>query len=161
MAIRTPLVIINGQTQQLPAGDTLNAPTAAPSEVTLTNAGAGAAVIGSPVYISGAGAFQAARANAAGTTRCIGLVATAPSIAAAASGSVATNGPLVATTAQWDAVTGQVGGLTPGAQYFLDAAAAGKITATAPTTVGQFVAPIGNAIDTVTLSIEIDTTILL
>jgi hypothetical protein len=161
MAVRKPLVIVGNQIQQLPAGDVLDVPTTGAMELTLTNAGGVSAVIGAPVYISGNTAFQLARSNAAATARTIGLVATSPSIAAAATGVVALEGPLIATTAQWDAVTGQTGGLTAGSAYFLDAAAAGKLTTAAPTTVGQFVAPVGTAIDTITMMIEIDTTILL
>ena len=160
MAARKPLVIISGQTQQLPAGDTLDAATTSPVELSLTNADSVTVPIGTPIYISGSAAFQRARANAGATTRVAGLVATT-SIAASASGVVAMSGPLVATSAQWDTVTGQTGGLTAGAAYFLDAATAGKLTTVVPSTSGQYVASVGTAIDTVTMMISVDPTILL
>lgn len=50
--------------------------------------------------------------------RHIGLAA--ESIAPAASGSVLVVGPLELTTAQWDAVTGETGGLVRGVEYYLD-----------------------------------------
>lgn len=53
------------------------------------------------------------------------------------------SGPVTLTTAQWDAITGQVGGLTPGVPYFLDAATEGKLTTTAPGGGGDFVTPVG------------------
>ena len=120
-----------------------------------------AVVIGAPVYIAANTAFLRARSNAAATTRAIGLVAASPSIAAAGSGAVALSGPLAATTAQWDAVTGQVGGLTANSPYYLDPAVAGKLTTAAPSTGGQYVAPVGTAIDTVTMQIGIGPTFLL
>jgi hypothetical protein len=39
--------------------------------------------------------------------------------------------------------------------YYLSAAAAGKITATAPTTIGQFVARVGRAVSTTKMEIMI------
>ena len=59
------------------------------------------------------------------------------SISNGLSGVIATGGPLTASTAQWDAITGQVGGLTPNTRYYLDPTTAGKLTITAPITAGQ------------------------
>jgi hypothetical protein len=156
MALKKPLVIYGGQTAQLQSGDTLDAPTDGTTQLVLTNNEIAAVVIGAPVYVSGNDVFLKARANAAATTRAVGLVAVSPSIAAAGSGAVALSGPLLATTAQWDAVTGQVGGLTAGTQYFLDPSTSGKLTTTAPSAGGQYVASIGTAIDTTTMMITID-----
>jgi len=51
--------------------------------------------------------------------------------------------------------------LSAGATYFLDPATAGRITATAPTVVSQFVVRVGRAVNARTLDIEIELPILL
>jgi predicted RecA/RadA family phage recombinase len=160
MALRKPLVVISGQVQQIPAGDTLDAVVSEKGVFSLTNGEATALVICSPVYVSAVNTVKKAQANAAGTAGVIGLMATV-STAAAASGSVQSDGILTATTTQWDAVAGTTGGLAPGTLYYLDAANAGKITSTAPSTVGQYVQPIGRALSTVDLEITIGQSVLL
>ena len=156
MAVKKPVVITNGQLQQLQAGDSL------PSEniYERTNNNAGAIVIGQPVYVDGAGTVDTAQADALATANVLGLVADT-SISAAASGGIQTGGRLTATTGEWDAVTGQTGGLTAGAKYFLDASASGSLTTTAPTADGEVVAPVGEALSTTEMEIDIDQTILL
>ncbi|MHC4355558.1 MAG: hypothetical protein ACYS0H_22895, partial [Planctomycetota bacterium] len=114
MAVKKPLVITAGQVQQLQAGDSIEHP----GLFNRTNNNAGAITIGQAVYVDGAGTVDLAQADAAATTKVLGLVADV-SIAAAASGGITTDGVLTATTGQWDAVTGQVGGLTAGSQYWL------------------------------------------
>ena len=150
MAVKKPLVITNGQIEQLQSGDQL----ANANLITRTNNNAGAIVIGQPVYADGAGTVDLAQADAQSTIRVAGLVADA-SIAAAASGSILVDSVLVATTGQWDAVTGQTGGLTPGADYFLDESSAGGLTTTAPTADGDFVVRVGHALSTTEFEIEI------
>lgn len=150
MAIKKPLVITDGQIEQLQAGDQLeNA-----NLLVRTNSNAGAIVIGQPVYSDSGTTVDLAQADAQGTIRVIGLVADA-SIANAASGGVLVDGVLTATTGEWDAVTGEIGGLTAGANYFLDAASAGALTQTAPTVTGEFVVRIGHALSTTELEIEV------
>lgn len=156
MAVRKPLVIVNGQVQQLQAGDTIEHP----DLYSRTNNNAGAIVIGQAVYVDGAGTVDLAQADALSTSEVLGLVADV-SIAAAASGGILTDGRLVATTTQWDAVTGQTGGLTPGAKYYLSAATAGMLTTTAPNVDGNVVAPVGKALSTTEMEINIEHTILL
>lgn len=153
MAARKPLVIIDGQITQLSASDTLDAAISEVDVVSATNANAGAIVIGAPVYVSGAGSVDLAQADASGTKKVLGLVREA-SVAAAASGEIQTNGILVATTTQWDAVAGTTGGLTAGECYYLSAAAAGELTETAPTAVGEFVVPVGYALSTTEMRID-------
>ena len=123
--------------------------------VSLTSAETSAATApGSPVAFAAAGSFRRAQANALANSASLGI-ATA-SIAAAASGAIATAGALTLTTAQWDAiVTGESGGLTPGALYFVDPATPGNLTATAPATAGQIVAPVGRAVSPTVLVIQI------
>jgi hypothetical protein len=160
MPPRKPLVIIAGQIQQLASSDTLDAAVSEVDILNLTNGGAAAAPIGTAVYISGANTFQAARANASGTADPCGLVKDS-SIASSSTGAVQTDGVLVGTTAQWDAVTGQTGGLTAGSVYFLSSATAGRITTAAPTASGEYVIRIGKAISSTSIDITIQPPILL
>jgi len=159
MTQRIPLVIANGQIQQLQSGDSIannaNLPvfTNGESSATIT--------IGMPVYISAADTVKMAKANALGTINPIGFMQ-ATSTAAGSTGAVQLTGDLSATTVQWDAVcTGESGGLTPGALYYLDPAAYGKITVTAPTAVGQYIQQVGTAISTTEMKIDIKMSILL
>lgn len=160
MAIRKPLVIISGQVQQLPAGDTLDASSSEVDVVALTNGSGSAQVIGTPVYISAANEFQPARANAAASAKVFALIRDV-SVAAAAQGVVQTDGILTATTAQWDAITGQTGGLTPGSEYYLDAATAGRLTTVAPSTGGEYVLRVGTAISATDFEISQSLRVLL
>lgn len=156
MALRKPLVITDGQIEQLQAGDSISHPV----NTTKTNNNVGALVFGTPVYVDGAGTVDAAQANSLATSKVLGLIAEA-SVAASDPGAVQTDGFLVGTTTQWDAVTGQTGGLTAGAQYYLDTSSAGMLTTTAPTTTGDIVAPVGCAASTTELEIEIGQTVRL
>jgi hypothetical protein len=156
MALRKPLVQVSGQPQQLQAGDTLDAPQSGVDVLVQTNDEATPIVIGAPVYNDAADGVKKAQANAAGTKKVLGLVAQAPSIAAAATGPIATSGVLSATTAQWDAVAATVGGLVFGTVYWLDPTTAGKITSTAPSAVGQYINRIGVAVSTTELKLNID-----
>jgi hypothetical protein len=160
MTARKPLVIVNGQIEQIQSGDTLNATVSTNDSIALTNDEAGAVVIGTPVYIDADDGYKKARANASGTANVIGLQVDA-SVASSATGNIQTDGIFTATTGQWDTITGGSGGLTAGSRYYLDAAAAGKLTATATTTASQYVAPVGIAISTTELWIDIGTTVLL
>lgn len=161
MAIKIPLVITNGIIQQLQSGDTILSATSTASIRSFTNGeGAAAIVIGAPVYISANDTMKRAQANAVSTSKVIGLGYDI-STAAAAAGNVAINGTLTATTGQWDAVAGTTGGLVFNTTYYLDPATVGKITGTAPTTVGQTVVSIGIASSTTELEIDIQAYILL
>lgn len=158
-ALRKPLVIVGGQIEQLQAGDTLDASVSEVDVVSLTNDEAGTVDPGTPVYIDANNGFKKARANAAGTKDVIGLAAA--SILTGVAGMIQTDGILTLTTGQWDTITGGSGGLTFNTRYYLDPATAGKLTTTAPTTVGQYVAPVGIAISTTSLEISIETDVLL
>jgi hypothetical protein len=154
--LKKPLVITAGQIEQLQAGDRV----ASPTIFNRLNANAGPIIIGTPVYVPGDGSVDKARANATATKDVLGLVADV-SIANGVPGAIQSDGVLAASTAQWDAVTGQSGGLTPGSIYFLDSATAGKLTVTAPTADGEFVCRIGLATSTTELEISILTPIKL
>lgn len=152
MALKKPLVITAGQIEQLQAGDTLDVNIA--KLISRANNTGGALVIGAPIYLTSATDIAKAQANAQSTIRIAGLVYDL-TIADTASGLVIVDGVLEATTGQWDAVTGETRGLTPGANYFLDAVTAGMLTQTAPTTAGQFVVRVGYALSTTEFEIEI------
>jgi len=154
MSLRKPLVLNNGVWEQLQSGDTLDAATIAKDVVIVTNGAATAITICQAVYISGENQVQLAQANAAGTTKVCGLVATA-SITSSGTGSIQTDGILNATTAQWDAVTGDTGGLTPGATYYLDAASPGNITKSPDSSSGNFIMKVGMAFSSTDLEIDI------
>lgn len=61
-------------------------------------------------------------------------------------------GPLTLTTDQWDAITGQFGGLSPGAAYYLDPTA-GLMTTTPPTDSGKYLVEIGHALTAETMAV--------
>ena len=114
-----------------------------------TNANGSAIVICEPVFKnSTANQVDKAKADAFSTTQVLGLVFDT-SIASAAAGSIVIEGQLTATTGQWDAIAGTSGGLAAGTIYYLSAGTAGRLTATAPSTAGQFVVPVVLGISTV------------
>jgi hypothetical protein len=99
------------------------------------------------VYVYSAGTVKKSQANAAGTFRAIGF--TSAAIGNGSTGSVIYDGILTGTTGEWDAVTGQTGGLTTGAVYYVSNSVAGQITATIPTS--GWVVRMGTALSTTTL----------
>jgi GH18 family chitinase len=155
MASRKPLVIVDGRIRQIAAGDTLDVSVNEVDVISQVNDNAGALVIGTPVYTSGSGSVDKAQADDVATVEVLGLVRDA-SIATTVAGNIQTDGVLTATTGQWDAITGQTGGLTVGAVYYLSPTTAGNLTVTAPSAVGHFVARIGKAISETELEITIE-----
>lgn len=138
------------------------APIGAGTPVTaqLTCADSGGVAAGGPVYVAGSGTFARAEANALATTRCFGLAASA--LANGQIGLIATAGPLTLLTNQWDAiVTGESGGLTPGATYYLSDATPGFLTTTAPSTPGHYSVEVGQALTSVTMLVSPKTPIFL
>lgn len=113
--------------------------------VTLTNAQGSTINIGQVVYSSSSGSVTLARSDSLTTSNFIGLVSQT-TIGNGATGTINIDGLVTATTTQWDAVTGQSGGLTPNTTYYLSGATAGMMTTTAPTT-GHLV-PVGVGIST-------------
>lgn len=65
------------------------------------------------------------------------------------------DGALTLTTAQWDAVTGAAGGLTPGARYYLDDVEQGRFTTSPPTAPGTSIVAIGRALSEIVLVLHI------
>lgn len=160
MALRKPVVLVNGKLQQLQASDTIMVATSNTDVQALTNGEATPITVGMCVYISAAATVKKALANAAATANAFGMVYDV-SITNAAIGQIATFGLVNATTTSWDAVTGQTGGLTQGADYYMDPTTAGKITSTPPSTVGQYVVNLGTAQDTQNLQFNPQIEILL
>src|ERR1700738_4853393 len=161
MASRIPLVVNAGQIQQLQSSDTLSVPVFPGGDVlSLTNDESDAITICEPVYSDAAAGVKEAKCDASGTKSVLGLVSDT-SITNAVAGNIMLNGYLTATTTQWDAVFGTTGGLTFGTRYYLSAATAGAATATAPSTVGQYVVELGIAISTTVFKIDIKQPILL
>ena len=181
MSYRKPLVLNNGQLEQVQTGDGLDAgayqlPSSAGTAgqnlaipangtvlewvdsnieaATLVNDNAANLTICQPVYIKSNGAVDLAQADASATSEVFGLVNDAL-IAPNASGRILFDAVLTATTGEWDAVTGGSGGLTPGETYFLDAATVGMLTINAPTASGEFVVNIGRAISATKLDLTI------
>jgi hypothetical protein len=142
MAVRKPLVIVAGQVQQLQAGDTIES---SPVLQDRTNNNAGTIVICTPVYADADDDVDEAQADAEATSAVIGLVFDS-TILTTATGSIIMSGIHTATTGEWDAVTGDSGGLVVDDLYYLDAAAPGMLTSTAPTTTTEFVVPVGIAL---------------
>jgi hypothetical protein len=111
--------------------------------------------IGTPVVASTtvAETVVPGRANAVGTTYVIGVAASSGVIGNKTF--VQYSGPLTLTTLEWDAITGQTGGLTLDVPYYLSSATAGKLTATAPSAGGTFKQPVGVALSHTTMMIEL------
>lgn len=123
----------------------------APSGSKLTNEEATTIVAGSIVYASSADKVKRAVANAGTTSVVVGMVRN--DVASNAIGEIATADEVVLTTAQWDAITGQSGGLTFGANYFLSNSVAGGITTTCPST--GYAIVIGHALSTTKMIIRV------
>lgn len=99
-----------------------------------------------PVYVSSTDNVKLAKANALATTKVVGLVADATILPSPLTpGRIVGNGFFSASIGEWNAVTGQGSGLTPGATYYLSETTVGKLTVTPPVTPGNFLAVIGIA----------------
>ncbi len=112
--------------------------------------------VGNPLYLTGAGHVNLAKANAESTTQVVGL--SQADYTVGQSCKYLTEGRIERT--DWTIVAGTTD-LSIGSTYFLDPSSAGHITTTAPTTAGKFVVRVGRAVDARTLDIEIELPILL
>jgi hypothetical protein len=99
------------------------------------------------VYVSGSLAVSSAEANSLSTAYCAGFAKDKT-----ASGNLYTDGLVTPN------ITGSA---SPGNVMYLDPANAGKVTATAPTTVGQVVAPVGFMLSSTQMVIRILTPVQL
>ena len=115
-----------------------------------------AVVTGNPIYIKSNGHIDLAEANHPSTTHAVGFATTDTNPGLSAS--YVTEGQI--TRSDWTTIIGTTN-LTPGSIYFLSADDPGKMTATAPTAVGEFVVFLGRAISTEIFDIEINNPIRL
>jgi hypothetical protein len=113
-------------------------------------------VTGTPVYITAAGHVAPAVANNGQTAQVVGL--SLGTFLANVSAQYTTEGEV--TSNDWTGVTGS-STLQPGYIYFLDPATPGRLTTVPPTSTGQYIVPVGRALSTTTLAIELSPTILL
>ncbi len=148
MAVRKPLVIVNGQVERLQPGDRLDLS----RSVTKNNNTGNTLVAGTPVIVNGGNAVKA-QANSQSNAKVAGFVA--EDAADASPVEVQTEGILTLTTTAWDNVTGQTGGLTEGATYYLSALAAGMLTTVSPDDHGDYVVGLGRALSTTEFEIEV------
>lgn len=109
------------------------------------NDDASAIVIGQPVYQTSTGHVDLSVGVDLTHATVIGLVA-ATSIANGANGAVQETGILTAATSQWDAVTGQSGGLTPDAVYYVSTTTPGQLTTVPPNIIGTYIGVVGYAL---------------
>lgn len=117
-----------------------------------------AIIPGNAVSAATAAGFTLADKTAAvGRFKVFGLAKQAIG-ASPAAGDIVTHGELVLTTAEWDAVTGQVGGLTPGGYYYLGAV--GGISTSVIGTPGTYQIEIGIALNATTMMIQIKDRVL-
>lgn len=111
--------------------------------------------IGEAVFADATGKWRLAQADAIGTTRAYGFIT--DNVTAAFAGFALNSGQLELTATQWDARTGETGGLTPGVQYFLSKATAGAITKDTSTLItGNFRVPVGKAVTTTRMAVQVD-----
>ena len=104
--------------------------------------------IGTPVYFDAGASCKRAKADAVGTTKVMGVVSDPAGIVNGFLGHIQLNGLLqVANTGDWDTITGGSGGLTASTMYYLSPTTAGKLTSTKPTTVGEFIVPVGRGLN--------------
>lgn len=160
MSTRKPLVIVSGQVERLQSGDLIANEYVTPPILNATNDNGSTINICEAVYLKSDGDVDLAKADAIATADVLGVVYDA-TIASAAEGNIAIGGIMTATTGQWDAVTGDSGGLTPGSVYYLDASTAGNLTTTAPDTDGQVVTRVGKALSATQMYVNPEAPILL
>lgn len=152
MALKKAIVIsTGGGFEELQAGDTLEGPVSEVDVVSMQNNNASPITIGMVVYDDAALGVDLAQADAASTAKVIGLVRDA-SIAAAASGSIQTDGIL--TNSDWTATVGAAT-LVTNTDYFLSAADPGELVTTPPTGAPNQLTRVGRSISTTALEISI------
>jgi hypothetical protein len=148
------IVTAGGSAPQYVNPATLSVGGANYSSITLNNGSGATTVICTPVYSNATGTYAVANAGGSTTKNIVGFLQST-SVTNGTPGTIITNGLMTATTAQWDAInSGESGGLTPGATYFLSAAG-GYITTVAPTVVGQWVVKVGTALSSTQLQVNL------
>lgn len=129
----------------------------ASSTVSLTNVDSVQVLKGTPVYSFSSGGFKRGKADTDATINLVGLAGA--DISTSTLGDIQTDGVLTATTAEWDTVTGESGGLTVNTTYYLSEVTDGKLTSTPPSS--GYIVPTGLAVSTTQLKINLFTPVLL
>lgn len=156
MAVRKPLVIKDGQIQQLQAGDMLVGQNLS---VDLTNASGSATIPKlNPVQIFANNQCSTAINITEDQHKVIGFAIEA--IPPSTEGTVQILGVIEGTTAEWDAVTGDTGGLSPG-PYWLDDGVLTPVSSLPETVDTRYVKRIGTAISATKFKIDPDISVLL
>jgi hypothetical protein len=130
-----------------------------PGTITNCTLSSPALLAGAPVYVPpGSPSGQTVIAANAGSgavdklmvASAVGLL-TQPSPGGGAACRFLPRGPLQLLVGQWEAITGEPDGLTPGVYYYVSDATPGTLTKTAPTVAGHYVTAVGLSIDNETL----------
>lgn len=119
----------------------------------MLNGTGGTLLPGQVVYMAASDQAALAQANNSITSRGVGMVLALIDSSVAY---VQCVGNISLPTGQWDALTGETGGLTPGAVYYLSPTTAGALTATAPSSSGQFVLKVLLAISSTSAKLIFD-----
>lgn len=146
--IKKPLVLTDGRLEQLQAGDTL---LPSPDVIEVINGETVNFIAPGCVYLSGASTCKYAQANTDLTYPAIGMII--EEIAPGNTGLIQLSGILTLPTAAWDLATGETGGLTPGAIYFLSDTVIGSIRQIAPS--NGYVLEMGRAFSSIDFEIKI------
>lgn len=112
-------------------------------------------IAGTLVYNFNGTQMKRAKANSDLTKTVLGIVINSL-ISPDSSGLVQTEGIVSLITTEWDAVTGDVGGLSPGAVYFLSDTDDGFLTLNAPDITNRYVCRVGMAINSTDLLVNIE-----
>jgi hypothetical protein len=149
------LVVVSMGEQGIPGvkGDP-GAPGASSPVFYKRNEGATTIPVGTAVYAATNAGVLPAQAHVDATSKVIGIATL--DIAAGASDAFKGEGVVAATIQEWEVATGQVGGLAINQTYFLSADTPGRITNIAPTGAGEYVCPIGRAISSTELYVDIE-----
>lgn len=114
--------------------------------------------IGTPVcFSSSPDRVKKAKADALATSLVLGLATRAASAGQSNAVFCKYGQILELTTAQWDAITGGSGGLTPGDPYYLSDATAGMLTTVAPSTSGHYIVLMGIAVSDTEMQVTLGT----
>lgn len=161
MAKHNPLVVVSGQTRALSAGDTVNGATSLPKYTFLVTNNQGSTINKcQAVYIDATDSVKLASSNNSVLQQFAGFVYDDTS-GNGNTVNIQYASTLTANTAQWDAVSGGTGGLTPGSVYYLSGSTAGSISTTPPAGTGKYVLPVGVSLNTTTMGIYNTRSVLL
>lgn len=163
---RKPLVFVNGEVSEMPAGDLIDPavlpavepPPAPPavdfSLVSLVNGTAFTRPPCSPVYVKPDGQFGDASPSDPDQAEVVGL--TTASVDSGLPVDVKTHGPMEAPEASWNAQTGLSGGLVAGSDYYLRNGGGLTVNPTGP-----HVTKLGKALSSTKLLVRIEPTVSL